>query len=141
MWDNASNFHSYSLSELQLLGFPTELQVTSNEDTSFPTLEDFDFDPQSIDVTSGPADVIVSLAYMDSPAGVSTVQCGFLNPSQTTIETGSASLSSGDIFNGTWTCTVTIPQYAEEGTWTPANIQVWDNASNFANWVSPPKLV
>jgi hypothetical protein len=81
-----------------------------------PELVDFDFNPKQVDVTTAPANVVceVTLAH---PSGVHGVSCLFRSPSWQTHSCRADSPSSGDIYDGVWSCTVTIPQGEEPGLW------------------------
>jgi hypothetical protein len=98
-------------------------------DYDSPVLLGFDFDPQQVDVSTQSQDVTCSVTAVDSPAGVDRVQCYFNHPPGHPILSCDASLSSGDIFDGTWSCPVTIPRGTRAGT-ALANAILTDSAGN-----------
>ena len=102
-------------------------------DTDPPVLVDFDFNPKSVDVTNGSAVITCEITATDSPAGVSNVNCNFSTGSSGPIHScGTGTPTSGTVFDGVWTCDVTIPQYAEEGTWLVHSVYLNDTVANNA---------
>jgi len=81
-----------------------------------PELVDFDFNPKRVDVTSAPANVVCEVTLTD-PSGVDEVTCFSRGPSYQHHSCRANSPSSGDIYDGVWSCTVTIPQGEEPGLW------------------------
>jgi len=130
--DTLTNGAFYYTAELQAGGFPTALEVTSQQDVTPPLLTSFDFDPKSVDVSNGPAPVTCSIGGTDAPAGIHFAECKLLSPSQKQVFQcgGNFPPSSGDIYDGTWTCGGTIPQYAEEGTWKVFTVRLEDQVGN-----------
>ncbi|MCI0353949.1 MAG: hypothetical protein L0099_02765, partial [Acidobacteria bacterium] len=60
--DAAGNYRSYTPADLAAAGFPTDLDVTSVQDSNAPILTAIDFSPTSISTTSGSAVVTVSFS-------------------------------------------------------------------------------
>jgi hypothetical protein len=118
--------------DLQTSGFPTNLAVTSEQDVTPPALTAFDFDPKSVDASAGPTAFNCSIGGSDSPAGIDFTECKFLSPSQKQAVQcgGNFAPSSGDIYDGIWTCAVTVPPYAEEGTWKVFTVRLQDTVGN-----------
>ena len=83
-----------------------------------PELVEFDFNPKLVDVTTAPADVVCE-ATLTHPVGVDHNHvCAFKSPSGAkAYSCKSYSPNSGDIYEGVWSCTVTIPQGEEPGRW------------------------
>jgi hypothetical protein len=81
-----------------------------------PEVVDFDFNPKQVDVTAAPANV-VGEATVTHPNGVDRWNVSFKSPSGGTHSCFVSSPSSGDIYDGVWSCTVTIPQGEEPGRW------------------------
>ena len=81
-----------------------------------PILTAFDFDPKNVDVTSQPAEVSFSMSFSDVPSGVALAHVQAVSPNAIdTLFCLSQTPVSGDVFDGTWTCTMTIPQGVEPG--------------------------
>jgi hypothetical protein len=82
-----------------------------------PEVVEFDFNPKRVDVTTAPANVVCE-ATLTHPSGVDYHHCAFKSPSGAqAYSCKSYSPSSGDIYDGVWSCTVTIPQGEEPGLW------------------------
>ncbi|MGA8433174.1 MAG: hypothetical protein WB729_25355, partial [Candidatus Sulfotelmatobacter sp.] len=80
--DNAGNYKYYYQSDLQALGYPTTLQVTSTQDKNPPVLTSFTYSPQSVDVTSGPATFNVTIQATDDLSGVNYIGVTWVSPSR-----------------------------------------------------------
>ena len=114
--------------------------VNTCGDTDPPELVDFDFNPKSVDVTTGPANVLCEATLTD-PSGVDYLICSFRSPSGGQFHNCRAnSPTSGDINDGVWSCTVTIPQDAEPGLWDINQLQSRDLVGNIGNY-SPSTLL
>jgi hypothetical protein len=130
--DNVNNNELYDTAELQQMGFPTDLEVTnSNEDLDPPVLVNLDFNPKSVDISTSSGTTTCTMIVTDSPAGVDWVQCSFDSPGGQHVYCRADSPSTGDIYNGTFACDVTIPQYSEEGPWV-VSVGFEDNVNNHA---------
>jgi hypothetical protein len=118
-WDSSNNNLHLSASDLAAMGFPTELEVISDQqDVLPPVVEIFDFDPKTIDVTAGSADVTCVMRLTDVPAGVDSAGCRFSPPDDMMVGRGCAMQRvSGDASDGVWSCTHTFPQHSWAGTW------------------------
>jgi hypothetical protein len=127
--DEARNVVSHLAHSLAELGFPSLLEVTSNEDNQPPTLVDFDFNPKSVDVTAGSATVTCEMTLADPLSGVASSECFFFSPPGSFYRSCLGSLDTGDLRNGTHNCDVVIPQYSREGTWS-VFVSVTDEARN-----------
>jgi hypothetical protein len=134
MFDNVGNFQGYSTSQLQALGFPTTLQVTSNQDTQPPVLTGFTFSPMTVNTTNSSAAVTLTAQATDNLSGVQQIDMAFRSPSGAQEVGAGLQLSSGTDLNGTWTSTTTIPAYSEAGTWTVYYVDMFDNVGNFQGY-------
>ncbi len=129
--DFANNYLWYYTSDLQALGFPTTLQVTSNQDSTPPVLTGFTYSPMAVNTTTSAATVNVTAQVTDDLSGVGYVTMLFISPSRQYAQNAYMYLSSGSDLDGTWTGTVTIPAYSEAGTWTVEGVEVGDFANNY----------
>ena len=111
---------------LVVISYPCNL-FSQTSDVTAPTLMALSFEPTSIDTSSGPATVDVSLAATDDLSGLYTVQVGFSNPSGSYNAGGSGSLSG---LNDATTFTVTFPRFSEAGIWTLNFVFLVDQAQN-----------
>lgn len=132
--DNVGNYKDYSTSDLAGLGFPTTLQVTSQQDTIPPGLTAFSFSPVTVDTTTSPATVTGTAQITDDLSGVSGAFARFNSPSGDQGEQCSLNLISGTNLNGTYQCSMTIPAFAESGIWTVAYVFVVDNVGNYQSY-------
>lgn len=129
--DNVGNADSVGTSELEVLGFPTQLEVVSVEDTSPPVLTDFSFSPSQVDVTAGSATVTVTFGFTDDLSGVGGGHAFFTSPSgQFLLANASPPPDSGTANDGVYEVTATIPQFAEAGTWIVDQVSLGDLAGN-----------
>ena len=85
--------------------------VTINSDSDAPVLTNFTVSPSYVDVTDGPVDITLSIDVEEAsgqltitPAIIVSCNGNGGGPS------GSWSLVSGDVYDGTWEATVTIPE-------------------------------
>ena len=81
-----------------------------------PEVVDFDFNPKQVDVTTGSANVVGEATVVHAN-GVGRWNFSFRSPSGRTHSCFTDSPSSGDIYEGVWSCTVIIPQGEEAGDW------------------------
>jgi hypothetical protein len=130
--DAVLNWTAYPTAELAEMGFPTELTVSSNQDTTPPVLTAFEFTPKTIDTTSGQAKVTATLTAADDLSGVRYVYVQFRSPSGTQTQLGSRLAACEP---GTAPCTISVdayfPQYSEVGVWTVDKVYVDDAVLNW----------
>jgi len=137
--DAVSNKTTYIYLDLLTAGLPAQITVTSDSDTSAPGLTAFSLSPSAVNVSASALPVTCSMALTDARSGVSAAGCIFLAPGQVQGWTCEEAVpSSGTPLNGTYECSVQIPQYAEAGTW-EVTAYFGDTAGN-AIQVSPPAL-
>jgi hypothetical protein len=126
--DEVGNWQSYYTSELDSMGFPTILTVTSVQDTAPPELTYFSFTPDSVDVTDSSAVIDLTAGAVDDMSGMGYVQVGFHSPSG--AQGGWPGFSFGGSMSDTLTTQMTIDQYSESGEWYVYYIQVSDEVGN-----------
>ncbi len=110
-WDTVLNGRDYSTAQLQALGFPTQLSVTTNPDTAPPVLTGLTFSPMAVDTTSSSATVTVTAQVTDDLSGVQQVNVDFVSPSGSQAVQANLNLSSGSNLNGTWIGITTLPAH------------------------------
>jgi hypothetical protein len=129
--DLVGNSRSFFTTGLQALGFNTALQVTSTQGTETPVLASLNFTPTSIDTTAGAAQVQVTLRVTDALAGVSSISVQFQSPSGNQRRgNNSLTRTAGTAFDGTYTGTITFPQFSEAGAWRLQSVRARDLAGN-----------
>jgi len=100
-------------------GFPSTLTVTSTPDLVAPALSTFTLNPTAVTVSAAAQNVICSMTLTDALSGVAFASCQLSAPDSDQIAScGSAAPSSGTRNSGVFSCTVSIPRYADAGTWT-----------------------
>jgi len=132
--DSAGNFTYLYTSNLQTLGFPTTINVTSTpSDTSPPQVSSLAFGPNFIDTTMGSQPVTVTLGLTDNLSGVNYGYVYFLSPSGNQHQYAyfsSYNRIAGTALNGTYQYTFNMPQYSEAGTWQVSYVYAYDNVNN-----------
>jgi hypothetical protein len=133
LFDRAGNWLALSGNELEMAGFPTALTVNSMQDTAAPTLEGFDFSPDMVDTSSSPASVTFTARITDALSGVSywCVELFSQSGQQAQGQCFFEGPVSGDLNNGTFQGTLTLPQYAEQGQWRVFRVTLFDRVGNW----------
>src|SRR5258708_7401462 len=94
----------------------------------------FSYNPQSVDVTNGTATFNVTIQATDDYSGVSGVGVEWISMDGKIVVGNGMSVSSGSNLNGTWTGTVTVPQFVDPGTWNISVLEVADNGGNLKSY-------
>ena len=132
--DSANNFTYLSAAQLQSMGLPSTITVTSSpSDTTPPQVSSLSFGPNFIDTTMGAQSVTVTLGLTDNLSGLQYGWVYFTSPSGN--QTQYAYFSSynriaGTALNGTYQYTFNMPQYSEAGTWRVSYVYAYDNDNN-----------
>lgn len=102
-------------------------------DVEAPQVRSFDFTPQDVDVTSGPAQVTVTARITDA-TGVIAPSFAFDSDATTqrAVPVDGFRLISGTAQDGTWAASVTLPRAAATGTWTAEAAELADPLGNRA---------
>ena len=139
--DLAGNFDSFSSPALTGLGFPTELTVTSIEDTTAPQPTGITLTPAAVDVSAGPQVVNVALEITDNVSGVDLANQDLGDFTITLVSPGGIqrqrlsnrqfTLTSGDGLDGTWEADLTLPRFSEAGEWSIESVTLRDGVNNF----------
>jgi Big-like domain-containing protein len=128
-----SNAEGYSRllteQDLRAQGVSTSLRVISRADTSSPTVTSFRLAPASVDVTSGPAEVLIELEAKDDLSGVKGVEVSFDSPSGTETRHVSAMVSRPST-SAKIPLVLKFTPSAEAGTWKAAGLVLTDVAGN-----------
>lgn len=138
-FDAVGNQRGWTDTDLLLLGFPTNLVVTSDSDIVDPSITALSFTPTAIDVSTGAKTVTCTMTMTDAKSGVDTARCFFNAPGASSQQNAGCSsnvLKSGTRQNGVFECTVSVPQYADQGTWT-ASVSAVDLVGNSASFDTP----
>jgi hypothetical protein len=121
--DAAGNSKSLSTSDLAYLGGATAIQVTSPGDTISPTLREFTLGASTVDASMGSVTQRITARITDALSGLSYAGATFSSYVDGVYRAfyanfGSYNLISGNAQDGIYETTVTIPQYAAQGTYT-----------------------
>ena len=102
-------------------------------DITAPEVLDFDFTPTSVDVSSGPQNVVLTFHVTDDLSGATGAWANFQSPSGSQFLQGFAPRISGDGMDGMYQGTLEVPQFVEAGTWTVVSVNASDAVGNFTN--------
>jgi hypothetical protein len=103
-------------------------------DGSPPEVLGLAFAPTQVDVTDAAATVLASVRLRDAGSGIDSSGTFIsIATSRGHASCIARTLASGTRNDGTWTCTIRIPQGAPPGQWTPSGLIAHDFAVNAAN--------
>ncbi|NOT86402.1 MAG: hypothetical protein HOP02_16835 [Methylococcaceae bacterium] len=143
--DAVGNHQSYDKTVLQVKGFPTTFNVSATpSDTQAPELNSLTFSPNFVDTTAADQAIKVTLGATDNLSGIPTNYdywstpnsqppiFHFKKPSSTYSTLGAYMQTrlSGTATNGTYTGTLSLPQYSEAGTWLLSQVDITDAVGN-----------
>ncbi|HYM54109.1 MAG TPA: IPT/TIG domain-containing protein, partial [Solirubrobacteraceae bacterium] len=134
--DNIGNHHTYSAHELEALGFPSALTETGAGDTTPPQLSGASVTPASVSTCGSPASTTIGVQASDG-SGVAYVTAYLTGPGGQSLS-APATLDGGSATSGHWSASLTLPQHAEQGSWS-ISIQAGDTAGN-STYVSSAQL-
>ena len=106
------------------------LASAQSQDVTPPILTALSFTPTTIDTSSGPADVAVSVSATDDLSGIRVVEVDFMSPSDTQGRGAGSDFSPSPPTNLSATLNATFPQFSEAGTWTVAQVVLIDAVGN-----------
>jgi uncharacterized repeat protein (TIGR01451 family) len=128
--DVIGNVHSLTATELSAFPASTIVVGAPVLDTTPPTLTALAIGAGPVDVSSGPASVILTATITDLESGVGGAYCDnsvwLRSPSNTQTAFGCFTHLTGN----NWQAAVTIPQYAEPGVWVIRDVNATDTAGN-----------
>ena len=117
---------------------PDTINVTAISDTTPPVLESLSFTSTSVDTTSGPQNVTVTVRLTDDLSGTgNSLFVRFFTPSgsnEAFAFFNDATRISGNALDGIYESTATFPQFTESGVWTIGDIFLVDVAGNSATF-------
>ncbi len=124
--------------ELANIGYPTDLEVISEQDTSAPEVTYFDFSPDTVNVTDSSAVIDVTIGWVDMGSGLDWINFWFYSPSGEQSSNYFYSDPDNDL---TDTVTVQMPvdQYSEVGMWTVNQLSFSDVVGN-TRWYSEGEI-
>ncbi len=136
--DAAGNQGLLVTAALAGMGFPTDLEVLCQPDSTPPALAGFSFLPQAIDTTGGAATVQVTFHATDDRSGIAWVKVNFLGPGVPGATHGCTSQPETPgqeaPLDALLTCDVEFPQGSPEGPWSVYGVEMGDAAGNSAQY-------
>ena len=103
------------------------------QDTSAPALAEFDFNPKTIDVSSGPQTVTITLRITDDLSGFEFGNFVMVSPSGQQVSSAGYNAPnriSGNSLDGVYEVSAVIPQFSEAGTWRVIQVFLNDTVGN-----------
>jgi hypothetical protein len=101
------------------LGLPSMLTVTSSPDVIAPALGTFSLSTGAVNVSTTAQNVTCTMPLTDALSGVNFASCQLSAPDSDQIAScGAVAPSSGTRNAGTFSCALSIPHFADAGTWT-----------------------
>jgi hypothetical protein len=116
--DRAGNSIDYDTAELEAKGFPTTFEQTGAGDTTPPELHSLSFTPREVSTSLAPQTIVFTAQFSDDIAGFHEAVFDFVSP--TGVQRQSAYLfapARGLTLTTEYVGTLTLPRYAEQGTW------------------------
>ncbi len=114
--------------------------VKGLEDLNSPDLASFDFNPKTIDVSSGSQSVIVNLRIKDEISGFHWGELRIRSPSGSIDRVKyiyPSNIISGNAQDGVYETTWVFPQYSYAGTWIVSDLIMHDVAGNIIHLATP----
>ena len=126
--DASGNVQTLATADVGAMKFPTQLSVTSVEDTTPPNLTAFNFTPATIDSMAGPASVEVDFTVTDDLSGVTSFSFAFQGPGGKGSQSGQAQFDPTR--NAAGSIAIGFPQFSPRGVWTVSEIRMEDFTGN-----------
>jgi len=133
--DQVGNRRSYTRQEIDALGFPSSFTQSGAGDTEAPNLLALGISPVSVDTSSASRAITVSARVVDDLAGMVdgrlSFEVRFRSPSGNQfVDMPFSSRTSGSAVDSQYLGTMTVPRFAESGTWTVEYLRISDQLSN-----------
>ncbi|HET6997600.1 MAG TPA: hypothetical protein VFI03_03340 [Solirubrobacterales bacterium] len=117
-----------------------EIQLYDGPDTEAPRIEALTISPSTVDTSSGPATVTMTIHATDPLSGVESIGGGFDMPNVNGNYGFAMPRVGGGARDGEWRIEIQLPQHAAPGKWQLDNLHLWDNAGNPLHFYDPPEL-
>lgn len=108
---------------------PSTVTVVSTPDTTNPVLGTFSIAPTAINTSAAARNVTCTMPATDALAGVAEATCIVGSPVGQVQRCTSSVPVSGTRNNGVFACTLTVPRYADAGTWS-STVYLVDQVGN-----------
>lgn len=121
-------------------GYAREIELYDGPDTEGPVIENLTILPSSIDTSSGPATVTMTIHATDSLSGVESMGGSFDMPNTLGNYGFAMPRVRGRAPDGEWEIQIQLPRHAASGEWKLDDLHLWDNAGNGVHYYGPPEL-
>ncbi|HEV8337184.1 MAG TPA: hypothetical protein VGR67_12270 [Candidatus Polarisedimenticolia bacterium] len=130
--DAAGNLYQVQTSNLPGLGFPSELNVTTQPDVTPPSLSGFSLSPSAVDAEAGGTATRLSFTAADDLSGVASVAAVLVSPGSSPQSRSCASTlpDSSPSLSGAYHCDLAFPADSPEGVWKISQVVVSDAAAH-----------
>ena len=131
--DVVGNHLDLDANDLNNMGFISELFITGGEDLAPPILALFDFNPKTIDVSTGDQYVTFTIRVIDELSGFYSSSFTITSSTGRQVRSGTIWPShriSGDANDGVYEYNLRIVQYTESVTWHVTYLSVHDRVWN-----------
>ena len=132
--DQSGDHRSYDATQLAALGSPTTFQQTGASDNTPPVLTAFSFTPTTIDTSAADQTITVTATITDDLSGNEPAPKQRVVPKSMgrTVSTilGDYHRVSGTPQTGQVYSTMSVPHFAEQGTWTVQTVGLGDQSGN-----------
>jgi len=127
---------TYATADLTAASLPTGFSVVSSHDVIPPVFHSLTV-PSPVSVTSGAQTVTVSANLTDNLSGTASFDFTATSPTGKQVGCTATAPSSGDMLNGTWSCSFTMPADAEAGSW-KITVRATDRAFQYQTYGLQP---
>jgi len=124
---------TYATADLSAGSMATTFSVVSNWDQTVPVFHSLSLSPSSVSVASGAQTVTVTANLTDERSGISAFEFAATSPAGRQVGCSASAPTTGDMLNGTWSCTITIPADADAGSWA-ITVRATDRAFNYQTY-------
>ena len=127
---------TFTIFLISFFGMVAQTAKAQAEDTTIPALAEFDFNPKTVDVSSGPQIITITMRITDDLSGFDFGNFLILSPSGQQVISGgynSANRISGNSLDGVYEVVATVPQFSEAGTWHVIQVFMKDLVGNTVN--------
>jgi hypothetical protein len=130
--DQLSNYRQMSYEDLVADGMPHSVEQTGAGDSTAPSVRSLTFTPDPVDTSGAGRTVTVQTRLTDDRSGATTLNLQVAPPSGLSPRYVNMMRVSGDGLDGIWEGKLSLPRYAETGTWRVSTLWAYDAASNVA---------
>ena len=136
--DNVGNVTVIRPDELAARGLPTGFGQVGVGDSGGPQLQSIEFDRTTVDTSTGPQDVHLTVRITDDMAGFESGGVQFYHSGQVQVAPLYGYMrQSGTALDGIYVTTLTLPRYSAPGLWYVDAVWLNDTVGNTSDLVHP----